>query len=514
MFLELNESNRNKSKILFEKNKEIQNPILENSDLKLMNEKNKNTNNYKSAFNDFNLKEPEIQLPPSTLTKNFELNTINYDEFSIEKNNQYNDLKNETNIKLNNNACDTDEINNILNLNKKAEDLEQINYNFNYNNCINNKIINSKQITNFSSNNEKAKETCDFNDVVKILAKDINKDYCMALGNKNDKINNNGNNPNYYNSDKEKNDFAKLIEENNSLKNKLNAALMQINEYKLKETEFESTDKEIENKLQSLQNKLDIYDTSLENTKKQYEEQIINYQKEVKNLNIIIKIINNFFYNISNKYVKLNINYKYLDISILEHNLYSIEKYLNDLNQELNQNGKDCEEYNIQNEKDYLPNLMNINDLNYDNQNYEEIKNNYKYNSSNSDNKNSDSSDLYNNNNFIHEYNIIDGNNNFKFRMNNKLESNDDYRSLERRVFMLEKKLINQQNIYNNINDTNKDKNYYPCNTQENLNIFKNGILSEKVRPLSVKNSNNKRFKINAKIKKKKRKTKLKSNED
>ncbi len=97
----------------------------------------------------------------------------------------------------------------------------------------------------------------------------------------------------------------------------------------------------------------------------------------------------------------------------------------------------------------------------------------------------------------------------------NNVDSNFDYKSLEKRVFWLEKELINHQNMFNNFNTMNKDSNYYPYNTQQNLNIFQNGILSEKVRPLSVKNSNNN---INlhgkAKIKKKKRKSKTKFTED
>ena len=152
--------------------------------------------------------------------------------------------------------------------------------------------------------------------------------------------------------------------------------------------------------------------------------------------------------------------------------------------------------------------------LNIDNDNYDEIRNNCKYNFNESDKVRIGENNLYNNSNFINN-NIVD-NNDFKLKMNDKVESNNKYRTLEQRVFMLEKEIINQQNRYNNIQFMNRDTNYYPYNTQQNLNIFQNGFLSEKVRPLSVKNSstNNKQFKINAKIKKKKRKIHMNSNEN
>ena len=90
-----------------------------------------------------------------------------------------------------------------------------------------------------------------------------------------------------------------------------------------------------------------------------------------------------------------------------------------------------------------------------------------------------------------------------------------DYKALEQRVLMLEKKLINQQNIYNDSKTINRDLNYFPYNTQQNLNIFQNGILSEKVRPLSVKNNNNYiAFDKNKKTQKKKKKSRTKLIED
>ena len=70
-------------------------------DLKLINENNSNINNYQSNFNGINLKEPEIQSPPSIITKNLNLNIINYDEFSIQENNQNKTKTNEKNINLN-----------------------------------------------------------------------------------------------------------------------------------------------------------------------------------------------------------------------------------------------------------------------------------------------------------------------------------------------------------------------------------------------------------------------------
>ena len=105
------------------------------------------------------------------------------------------------------------------------------------------------------------------------------------------------------------------------------------------------------------------------------------------------------------------------------------------------------------------------------------------------------------------------GQNIHKNNINNNKE-NIDYKSLEQRVLLLERELIQQQNMHKNIETMNRGNNYYPYNTQQNLNIFQNETLSEKVRPLSVKNSSINSFDKFRKNKMKKRKTKMKSIED
>ena len=143
-------------------------------DLKLISEKNNNTNNYHSNFNGINLKEPEIQPPPTTIAKSLNLNAINYDEFSNKENYQNKNKTKEKNINLNNNKINNNEINDILNLNNKINDLKQINYNFNYNNYNYTKANNIKEINNSNNNIKKSKETIDLNEIGKIIAKDIN----------------------------------------------------------------------------------------------------------------------------------------------------------------------------------------------------------------------------------------------------------------------------------------------------------------------------------------------------
>ena len=139
--------------------------------------------------------------------------------------------------------------------------------------------------------------------------------------------------------------------------------------------------------------------------------------------------------------------------------------------------------------------------------------NNYTYNSYNKPNKvNTNKNILYNNeNNDIEEENNEDNRINENINFNPKI----DYKALEQRVLMLEKKLINQQNMYNDSKTINRDINFYPYNAQQNLNIFQNGILSEKVRPLSVKTGNNFiAFEKNKKTQKKKKKSKMKGKDE
>ena len=254
-------------------------------------------------------------------------------------------------------------------------------------------------------------------------------------------------------------------------------------------------DKEIENKLKFLQNKLDVYDSSLENIKKQYEDQILYYQKELNDLNSYIEIINIFFNNISNKYVNLNLND--LNISILKQNFSTIEKYIYKINEEIRQKNFGNEEYPNYNNKEITNGEQNLNSL----------KNNYNYNSFGYNNKISfDSNNLFNNN-YINN-NLNNNFNNFKIDMKNKNEINNDFSSLERRVFMLENKL---KVLNKNTKTINREITLPSDNTEQNLKFFQNGILTEKMRPLSVKNNNkNIAFNKSGKIKKRKTKNKMK----
>ena len=211
-----------------------------------------------------------------------------------------------------------------------------------------------------------------------------------------------------------------------------------------------------------------------------------------------MKIVNTFFCNISNKYVNLNLNEKNLNnISIFEQNFNTIEEYIYVLNQEIKQNNIENKYYNFPRETDNFNNDRNRDDINRKNNKIKfDDKNLYNY-------KNDINNKIYSNNDI----------NKIETRMNNNAP-NIDYKSLEQRVFLLENELINRQNIFSNANIMKKNINYYPYNTQQNLKIFQNGILSEKLRPLSVKNSNNINLQGNVKIKKKKRKTGYKFIED
>ena len=144
--------------------------------LKLINEDNINfsTNNDKIKFNNefdaINLKEPSIQPKPNIISKNKNINLINYDEFSIKENNSNNTKINTNDIHLKNSKGDIDEINNILNLNNKTNDLKEINYN--HNNYAYIKSNNKKEFINL--NNKNQKEKIDINDIGKIIEKNIN----------------------------------------------------------------------------------------------------------------------------------------------------------------------------------------------------------------------------------------------------------------------------------------------------------------------------------------------------
>ena len=394
-------------------------------------------------------------------------------------------------------------------MNNKVKDLKEYNYNFNYNNF--NYNYNQIDNSNFLNENKIIKETIDINDIGKIMGREINNSNYLNIKNQNNEINNleNEHEDKYKDYLEIKNENEKLIEENISLKNKLEEALKKLNEYELKDSEMENTDKEIENRLQSLQNKIEIYEESLDNTKRKYDDQIFNYQKGINDLNNIYKVINNFFNNIENKFINLNLNYKNFNPMILEQNFNEIEKYIYELNHEIKVYSEHNNLNNEQIEEEYCSNIENKKENNNYIKKPKQIKKNSTYNfyDEKEENQNIYNNDINTNNTTNDFYNFNENITNNKAKV--------EYKLLEQRIKRLENKLINQQNIYDDSQVCNRGINYYPYNTQQNSNIFQNGVLSEKVRPLSTKNSTNK-FEANkeGKIKKKKRKTRMKFIED
>ena len=451
------------------------------------------------------MREPQIQSSPFKVVNNKNINLINYDDFSVKEDNSISKKENildKNQEPLFEVETDKDEIDKILNLNNKVKDLKEKSYNFNYNN------LNQGNNLNEFSNNHSKKETIDINDIPKILGKDTKK---SNYSNNENEINNinfyeNKNKNNYIDINELKNENEKLKQENNSLKNEINISLKKLNVFKLNK----NNDKQIESKLQDLQNKIEIYESSLESTRKQYESQLLNYQKEINNLNCFVNNINKFFNNISNKYVILNLNYKILNISILENNLNEIEKYIYNLNKEIEKYKSQNQYNNFKNEEDYIT-FTKKEGINNNINKHNIIKYNLPYNSLTGKKVNLKDNIINNNENC--QLNLEDVNNdNINFRMLNNNELNIDYKTLEQRVRMLEKKLMEEHNIFNDLKSFKRDINNFPYNTQKNSIFFKNDILSEKVRPLSVKSSsNNIKFYSNEKIQqKKKRKTRMK----
>ena len=100
--------------------------------------------------------------------------------------------------------------------------------------------------------------------------------------------------------------------------------------------------------IEILKNKISQYEASLENTKIQYQKQIDFYVQQLSNYNILITVITNFFKNISKKYIpnyNFNIpnniiepnNFIPLNQKDLQDKFDKIEKYISDLNSELNE---------------------------------------------------------------------------------------------------------------------------------------------------------------------------------
>ena len=100
--------------------------------------------------------------------------------------------------------------------------------------------------------------------------------------------------------------------------------------------------------IEILKNKISQYEASLENTKIQYQKQIDFYIQQLSNYNILITIITNFVNNISKKYIpnyNFNIpnniiepnNFIPLNQKDLQDKFDKIEKYISDLNSELNE---------------------------------------------------------------------------------------------------------------------------------------------------------------------------------
>ena len=107
---------------------------------------------------DVNLEEPKIQATPKIITNTNKLNLINYDEFSAKDSNIYKmnekDFIKKEKSALNINS-NSEEINNILNLNNKVNDLKNDEYKFN---VMNYNINQKRNINNFNSINPKKKQ--------------------------------------------------------------------------------------------------------------------------------------------------------------------------------------------------------------------------------------------------------------------------------------------------------------------------------------------------------------------
>ena len=542
----MNESNKNKAKILYKENNIENQPVFDSNDLKLLNElssTNNNINSSKNNYNDINLKEPIIQSTPYTISNNIDPKIII-------------SSKNNSNEYHNYNSILKEKVNNLNSISKEL--LSNIDSDKDFSTTTKSNNLNKK-----NKDNKEKRETIDINDIGKILGGNIEKDdnyYNDDYNNNNYNLNNNSemNNNLYQNSMNNsnmyiqfRNENEKLQKENISLKQELANTINSLNEYKKKESNKENDNKQIEYKLHSLQSKLELYETSLENTKTQYEDQINKYQNQINKYEDIIKIVNSFFNNIENKFsLNLNSNNNIMNGINFEENLQKIENYILGLNAEIknyrlilennsfnnpqNQNQNELGNNNINDF--YLYNKNDINNINNntnnfafkDNLNVNVKKSNKlninKYNFNYEDKKNNE---LNNNNNGIilndndEERNYINDNNedikinnqnysNYQqnFMMNNN-NSNKDYKLLEQRVMMLEKELQFQQNIYPQ-NASDPRLNYFTYNNKEderNSVIFQNDIIAERMRPPSRGSYDRiKENKKGHKIKKKKRK--------
>ena len=544
----MNESNKNKAKILYKENNIENQPVFDSNDLKLLNELSSNNNNINSSknnYNDINLKEPIILSTPYTISNNIDPKIII-------------SSKNNSNEYHNYNSILKEKVNNLNSISKEL--LSNIDSDKEFSTTTKSNNLNKK-----NKDNKEKRETIDINDIGKILGGNIEKDdnyYNDDYNNNNYNLNNSSemNNNLYQNNMTNsnmyiqlRNENEKLQKENISLKQELTNTINSLNEYKKKESNKENDNKQIEYKLHSLQSKLELYETSLENTKTQYEDQINKYQNQITKYEDIIKIVNSFFNNIENKFsLNLNSNNNVMNGINFEENIQKIEKYILGLNAEIknyrlilennsfnnpqNQNQNELGNNNINDFYLYNKNdINNINNINNntnnfafkDNLNVNVKKSNKlninKYNFNYEDKKNNE---LNNNNNGIilndndEERNYINDNNedikinnqnfsNYQQNYMNNNNSNKDYKLLEQRVMMLEKELQFQQNVYPQ-NASDPRLNYFTYNNKEderNSVIFQNDIIAERMRPPSRGSYDRiKENKKGHKIKKKKRK--------
>ena len=305
-----------------------------------------------------------------------------------------------------------------------------------------------------------------------------------------------------------KNENEKLIKENISLKQELINTLNELKQYKEKDNKKDNNNKQIEYKLSSLQNKLEAYETSLENTKTQYEEQINIYQKEISNYNNIITIINSFFNHLSNNFNIIFQNNNILNGKEFEDNLEIIKKYIFNLNEEIKKYKAiiQKEKNNYANEREMIQE-NNKSDFFWEkDRNHKNIfKYNFMFDETTKISNNINNED---NNLNINNENELDYQNNLKeYKYTNNNKSNNEYKSLEQRILMLENELKFQKNknkenftgprINYNINDMDDSKNKI---------IFQNDILAEKVKTSDLVNNDTSKIK---KMKKKKKKKKI-----
>ena len=297
--------------------------------------------------------------------------------------------------------------------------------------------------------------------------------------------------------------------------------------------------KEIELKINRLQQKLIEYDKSLSKTKNEYEVQVSKYISQVQKYEDFFCIFIDFLSRIIrdvpdinfDKDDFLNIDTTYSEIT---EKLAKIEKYILNLKQEVNEYKTKYQKLldldscrppfsvnsnnNINNsikgdkEKEFSrkPNMSNTfidmyditnnsiyNSIPHPENVFENNFENYEKQSLMNNNDNSNINNCNNNNLINNQYNNKINNNqynkdNSKICDNNNFSQNDNnemYKTLEQRIFILEKELFSQKNNQNQTPNfyNNNNINQYPCNPllnpsfNNNMSYYYNNNFSNKI---------------------------------